>query len=70
MPGSHPWKRRIPHDITILNARAQHIPGTALSENLAALHASAAAIPAGTPPIDRRKNLHASLDRLGPIPDS
>jgi hypothetical protein len=53
--GSHPWKRRIPHDIAILNARADQIPGAALSEKLLALLASAPprpAIPAGDPPDD------------------
>jgi hypothetical protein len=70
MPGTHPWKRRVPRDIALLNARAQQIPGTAPSENLAALLAAAPPIPASPPPIDRRNNRPSVLDRLGPIPDS
>jgi hypothetical protein len=38
--GVHPWKRRIPHDIAILNARAEILPGAASSEKLAALLAT------------------------------
>jgi hypothetical protein len=39
--GRHPWKRRIPHDIAILNARAEQTSGTGPSEKLLALLASA-----------------------------
>jgi hypothetical protein len=38
---SPPWKRRIPHDIAILNARAEQRPGAGPSEKLLALLASA-----------------------------
>jgi hypothetical protein len=38
---THPWKRRIPHDIAILNARAEQVSGGAPSAELAALLASA-----------------------------
>jgi hypothetical protein len=38
---SHPWKRRIPHDIAILNARAEQISGATPSAELAVLLASA-----------------------------
>jgi hypothetical protein len=34
---SHPWKRRMPHDIAILNARAARLYGEAPSAELAAL---------------------------------
>ncbi len=37
----HPWKRRIPHDIAILNARAEQLAGGPPSEKLLALLASA-----------------------------
>jgi hypothetical protein len=37
LPGAHPWKRRLPHDIAILNARAAHLYGEAPSAELAAL---------------------------------
>jgi hypothetical protein len=39
--GSHPWKRRIPHDVALLNARAEQFSGAAPSEKLIALLASA-----------------------------
>jgi hypothetical protein len=38
---AHPWKRRIPHDIAILNARAEQISGAGPSEKLLELLASA-----------------------------
>jgi hypothetical protein len=47
--GSHPWKRRIPHDIAVLNARAEQLPGTAPSQKLLALLASAPPRPTPTP---------------------
>jgi hypothetical protein len=37
----HPWKRRIPHQIAILNARAEQIAGAPPSEKLTALLAAA-----------------------------
>ncbi len=46
----HPWKRRIPHDIAILNARAEQLPGAAPSEKLLALLASAPPRPTTNPP--------------------
>jgi hypothetical protein len=41
LDGGHPGKRRIPHDIAILNARAEMLPGTGPSEKLLALLAAA-----------------------------
>ncbi len=38
---AHPWKRRIPHDIDILNARAEQVAGAAASQKLRDLLASA-----------------------------
>ncbi len=48
LPGSHPWKRRIPHDIAILNARAAQLHGQAPSAELATLLATA---PKRPPPV-------------------
>jgi hypothetical protein len=50
LPGTHPWKRRIPHDIAILNARAAGRPGQPPSAELAALLAAPPARPAYDPP--------------------
>jgi hypothetical protein len=60
LPGAHPWKRRLPHDIAILNLRAAQPYGEAPSAELAALLAAAPSPPPkriaplwGTdPPID------------------
>jgi hypothetical protein len=41
LPGTHPWKRRIPHDIAILNARAAQLYNQAPSAELAVLLAAA-----------------------------
>jgi hypothetical protein len=41
LPGAHPWKRRIPHDIAILCARADQLAGAAPSAALTALLAAA-----------------------------
>jgi hypothetical protein len=41
LDGTHPWRRRMPHDIAILNARAEQRAGTAPSAELEALLASA-----------------------------
>ncbi len=52
LPATHPWKRRIPHDIAILNARAAQLHGQAPSAELAALLATAPPPPPPrTPPI-------------------
>ncbi len=53
----HPWKRRIPHDIAILNARAEQVSGAAPTEKLAALLASA---PPRPPPSPRTAPLTAA----------
>ncbi len=72
---THPWKRRIPHDIAILNARAEQHPGAAPSEQLLALLASAPPPPprrhTPIPGIDISKLSDEELDyhlkRLGPL---
>jgi hypothetical protein len=61
--GSHLWKRRIPHDIAILNARAEQFSGAAPSEKLRALLAAAP-----PPPPPRRITPILPLD-LSKIPD-
>jgi hypothetical protein len=47
--GTRPGKRRIPHDIAILNARAEQLPGAAPSAELLALLASAPPPPPRSP---------------------
>jgi hypothetical protein len=76
LPAIHPWKRRIPHDIAVLNARAEQPPAAAPSEKLAALLASAPPrpVPIFHSPIDPDKDiaklsdeeLEALLNRVGP----
>jgi len=46
LPDTNPFKRRIPHDIAILNARAAQLPNTAPSAELATLIATAPPPPA------------------------
>jgi hypothetical protein len=53
---THPWKRRVPHDIAILNARAAQRPGAAPSAELLALLASA------PPPPPRRQDPSTATD--------
>jgi hypothetical protein len=79
--GSHPWKRRIPHDIAILNARAAQLPGAGPSEKLRALLASAPPRPPPPPPArtatitDRElsklsdEEIETLLEQLRPYPD-
>jgi hypothetical protein len=72
---SHPWKRRIPHDIAILNARAEQFSGAGPSETLLALLASAPPPPKRTPirqPLTREQvarmsdeEIAARLEQLG-----
>ncbi len=66
--GSHPWKRRVPHDIAILNARAEQLAGVPPSAELQALIAAAPPKPPGriTPdiPADLSKIPDAELDAL------
>jgi hypothetical protein len=61
--GTHPWKRRIPHDIAILNARAEMRPGAAPSEKLLALLASAPPRPTAPLP-DLSRISDEELDNL------
>jgi hypothetical protein len=75
--GAHPWKRRIPHDITILNARAEQRPGGELAALLAAAPPrpapSAARYRPLTPEIVAAmsdEELEARLKQIGPLPDS
>jgi hypothetical protein len=81
LPALHPWKRRIPHDIAVLNACAAQRPGAEPSAELAALLASApptrprafASDPPLTAEIVARmsdEEIAARLKRIGPIPDS
>jgi hypothetical protein len=63
---THPYKRRIPHDIAVLNARAEQMPGAEPSEKLAALLASApprpTAPPGSDPPPDLDDDDDADMD--------
>jgi hypothetical protein len=49
LDGNQPWRRRTPHDIAILNARAEKRTGEALSAEIEAL------IAAAPPPAPRRR---------------
>jgi hypothetical protein len=61
----HPWKRRIPHDIAIINARAEQVSGAGPSEKLAALLASAPPPPPRPKPPRRHTHLtQAEVSRM------
>jgi hypothetical protein len=78
LPGTHAWKRRMPIDIAILNARAAKLPGAAPSEKLAALLAAAPPPPPRPVPsiagIDLSKvsdeDLDNMINRLGLLRES
>ncbi len=57
---SHPWKRRMPHDIAILNARAAKRAGEALSAEIEALIAHAPP----QPPRRRTPLTQAEISRM------
>jgi hypothetical protein len=66
LPGEHPWKRRMPHDIAILNARAAQLAGASVSAELAALLAAAPPAPpcSGLDPAWVAKLPDEELDRM------
>jgi hypothetical protein len=73
----HPWKRRIPHDIAVLSARAEQLAGAPPSQKLLALLATApkrrepaSTLTAVNLPKLSDKELDSLIRQCGPIPDS
>ncbi len=64
------WKRRIPHDIAILNARAEQVAGAGPSDKLLALLAASPPRPIPPPESYEHLDMKTLMRRTGRLPES